>query len=140
MDAISTATDLLKQEEGFKKFPYKDTMGNLTIGYGLALYKHGIPEPLAAIITSYILANEIEPQLKTLTWYQNLDSIRQSIILDMAYQLGVGGLLAFNSMIACLANKDYNGAADDLLKSLLAKQVPIRTQKHAQIIRTGRLI
>jgi lysozyme len=139
MDAISIAVDLIKPEENFKRFPYTDQMGNLTIGYGLALYRHGLPEPLAALVTAYIVANELAPQFETLNWYNDLDPIRQAIILDMAFQIGVGGVFTFKTMIACLTNKDYDGAADNLLKSLLAKQAPARTQKHAKIIRTGQL-
>jgi GH24 family phage-related lysozyme (muramidase) len=41
-DAYEKCKNLLKSQEGFRQFPYKDTTGNTTIGYGRNLEVRGI--------------------------------------------------------------------------------------------------
>lgn len=55
MQYKNQALELLQEHEGFRQFPYLDSLGIQTIGYGRNLESRGISEPEA----SYLLSNDI---------------------------------------------------------------------------------
>ena|SRR5260221_12307796 len=130
---------LLCQEEGYRQFPYKDTTGHLTIGYGRNLEARGI-FPSEAI---QMLENDIEyfesKIRKSLPCYASLDSVRQAVLVDMCFNLGVNGLLSFNKLINALNHNDYDSASDEMLNSLWAKQVGQRAIDLSQAMKSGKL-
>lgn len=56
-------------------------------------------------------------------WYKRLSPIRKAVILDMAYNLGLGGILQFKAMIWALDKGYYHGAANAMRESVWCKQV-----------------
>ena len=56
-------------------------------------------------------------------------------LADMAYQLGVAGVLGFDRMIGALIVKDYPEAADEALDSAWARETPKRAERIAALIR-----
>ena len=63
------------------------------------------------------------------------DDAADLVMLDMAYQMGVGGLLKFEKMLAAIACEDYETAADELLDSNYARQTPNRAKRNAYLLR-----
>lgn len=130
---------LLISEEGYRQFPYADQFGNETIGYGRALKIKGI-SPTEAL---FLLRNDIaETELalwQAIPWYDKLDDPRKIVLIDMAFELGAHGLLEFKGMLAALEHGQYAEAADAMLASLWAKQVPTRAEKLALIMRSGQI-
>ena len=123
--------------EGLRKKPYRCTEGKLTIGVGRNLDDKGISKEEAL----FLLRNDIHEVMDALEkheWYLALDPIRQKVVIDMAYNLGVGGLLKFRKMIAALEYGDYEGAADQMLDSRWAEQVGMRATRLAEMMRSGR--
>ncbi len=123
--------------EGLKLKPYRCTAGKLTIGVGRNLDDKGISREEAL----FLLRNDIHEVMDALEkheWYLALDPIRQKVVIDMAYNLGVGGLLKFRKMIAALEYGDYEGAADQMLDSRWAEQVGMRATRLAEMMRSGR--
>lgn len=57
------------------------------------------------------------------------------VIFDMAYQMGVNGLLKFEKMLAAIDEEDYETAADELLDSNYARQTPERANRNADLLR-----
>ena len=57
-----------------------------------------------------------------------------TVIKNLAYQLGPR-LYKFTELKKALKNKDYNKAADEIIKSRLYEQAPKRTQRRADEIR-----
>ena len=122
--------------EGLRKKPYRCTAGKLTIGVGRNLDDKGISE-LEAL---YLLWNDMKDVMDALdryAWYRQLDPVRQKVMIDMAYNLGMAGLLKFRKMIAALELGDYQAAADQMLDSRWARQVKTRADRLAEMMRTG---
>ncbi|MDR5729698.1 MAG: hypothetical protein RB191_19960 [Terriglobia bacterium] len=115
-----TAIDLFiareRQEEGERNDPYDDAtgktvtapIGNLTWGRGYNLSEIASPE-LFDVIDRYLVGH-IEAQLMPYAWYQ-IDAPRQSVLLDIAYNAGVVGLLHYVRMLAAIASHDWTEAA-----------------------------
>lgn len=134
---IDAAVALLKVDEGYRQFVYIDTRGYETIGYGFNL-KEGLSQQECALILE-LRVQVLDAQLGQIPWYSNLDQIRAAAILDLAYNLGVAGLLQFHNMIQALQAKSWKQASSELLSSQYATQVPNRCYRLAQILLTGQL-
>ena len=130
---------MLKADEGFRKYPYRDTLGNLTIGYGRAIDIVGLSEEEA----TYLLENDLKKAIgdleRYLPCYKNLDAVRQGVLQNMTFNMGIYHLLQFKTMIGALEAKNYTGAAQDMLASLWAKQVGLRAQRLSLLMETGSL-
>ena len=115
--------------------PYKDSKGLLTVGYGLNLT---VPQPEAVWAAALAAAvSAVEQDLQRFDWYQKLDPVRQSVILDMAYNMGIGSLLHFPHMLAAIAKGDWQTAHDEMLDSQYARDVGNRAVVLSQILLTG---
>jgi lysozyme len=136
MPAIDLALYLLEKHEGFRQFPYKDQFGKLTIGYGRCLDTRGITEQEAA----HLLRNDVLAAARELTkldfWVQ-LNDARRAVLIDMAVNLGIAGLMNFEKMIAALRMNDFTTAAKEMLSSEWAKQLPARAKELSQSMRSG---
>ena len=60
---------------------------------------------------------------------------RRAVLLSMAYQMGVDGLMKFKNMWAAINRQDWDDAADQMLDSKWARQTPERAGRHARIMR-----
>jgi len=127
----------LKRHEGYRQFPYKDTVGKLTVGIGLNLDDRGLTEWEAEFILRDQLLN-IEGRLNMFSWFNIQDRVRKDAIINMAFNLGIGGLLNFEKMIMALQNKDYDEAYSEALDSKWATQVGNRANELATQIKTGK--
>lgn len=134
-NAIDVALPRLKTEEGFRSKVYKDTVGKKTIGYGFNV-DSGISQRVAeALLQAQLL--EIQDGLAKYSWYTALDTVRQSVILDVAFNDGISGLLHFVNMIVALQKGNWVGAKTELLSSKAASENPHRYQLLGQILLTG---
>ncbi len=133
---ISQMLQLIKEQEGFRATPYTDTTGNLTIGFGTNLTA-GIDKTLAILMLTYKISQNLL-KLKQLGWFNNLDMTRQSVIENMAYNMGVEGVMGFHMMIAGLEAEDWTGAASDMLNSVWHSQVGERAVVLSNIMRDGK--
>lgn len=137
---LSEATDQIKLDEGCVLHGYRDTLGYLTIGYGRLIDKKkggGISHEEAELL----LHNDIDRKLielrSKLAWFDKLDDPRKGVLLNMAFQLGVNGLLGFRNTLAKIEAGDYEGAAENMLKSKWATQTPNRAKRMAEQMRIG---
>ena len=117
--------------EGFRSKPYQCSEGVWTIGHGLTWITEG--ESL------HILSGRISQLhlklLDDLDWYKDMPPEIQGILIEMIYQIGYSGVMKFKKMIANMIDKDWKGAADEMLDSLWAKQTPNRANRLADIVR-----
>lgn len=131
----------LKQDEGLRLTAYKDTVGVFTIGYGHAHVAPGTvwtqAQAEAALIEDVKEHNA--KLLKALPWVANLDPVRRRVLQNMAFNLGVDGLLGFKNTLEAVRTGRYNQAASGMLNSLWAKQVKGRAVRLAQEMLTGRV-
>lgn len=128
--------NLIKLNEGFKDSMYKCPADKWTIGYGINLEAVKMPEEVASLWLQ-IEVDKRKRELNKHSWYSELCDNRKAAITDMSYQLGLRGLSKFKKMIAALAAKDWNRAANEMLDSQYANQTPNRAMRNAEIIKKG---
>ena len=146
----------VKRFEGFKDKPYKDTVGKWTVGYGRNLEDNplSVEEVLelfdrtefkntgmADTFFEKLLLRDIELHKEDLE--QNLamfpmcDQDEQTVLIDMAFNLGVPTLLQFDGMLHAIDNDDRVQAAVELLDSNYAEQVKTRAADNARLLAGG---
>ena len=144
--------------EGLKLQVYKDTLGIDTIGIGRNLedrgitkqeldeldipsidhvYEYGITEADAV----YLATNDVqiveEELVRAHPCVDRLDSVRQLIVIDMAFNLGVPRLCKFKKMWSAIHEEQYDVAAKEMLDSRWARQVKGRATKLANAMHNG---
>lgn len=153
MTAIETAKKIIRLDEGFREKPYYDHLGYPTIGYGFRIPGTDKHDPLPPIkmdrdgaenmLTSKI--NEVVDQLKSNDFrniFPALNETRKAVLISMAFQVGMYGLLKFKGMRTGLALKDYDRAADEIIDSAAWRDPMTRArfQRNADQMRTGELL
>ena len=127
----------MRFHEGVRNKVYKDHLGIETIGVGRNLVDRGLSDEEV----DYLLTNDItivENELDNgLSWWRDLDEVRQRALADLAFNMGLPRLHGFVKMLDALQRRDYHAAADELLDSKYAKQVGERSNRVAEMIRTG---
>lgn len=130
----------LYANEGYRGTPYPDTHGTEAVGIGRNLGYRGRPEPwlqgrdlkknpVSKREAYEMVGNDIDhfdsEVAKRLPFYEKLDGKRQRALLNVAFNIGVGGLLQFKGMLGNLekavntdnpdkAKQFYKKAADNL--------------------------
>jgi len=127
--------DQLVADEGLRLKPYRCPAGKLTIGAGRNLDDRGIT-PAEAM---FLLGNDIGDfwaRLRdALPWLATAPDPVQEALLNMAFNLGVSGLLEFRQTLALIQARQYAQAADAMLKSKWAGQVGDRAKRLAAMVR-----
>lgn len=138
---------LLEREEGFRETVYHCSEGYPTIGIGTVIGARYAPLEhftlkVSKEIAYALLREELEHINKALNKnpvYCCLNPDRKVILQSMAYQLGVNGLMNFKKMWKALSVEDYVQASREAMDSKWAKQTPARAQRHAKVLRSGKL-
>jgi len=134
------ATRLLSLHEGRRNTIYKDSLGYWTVGVGHLIdpSKGGtLPEAIIDALLRYDMTEKYEELVKTLPWVRDLDEVRQYVLLDMAFNLGVNGLLGFKNTLKMVQGRDYAGAAKNMLLSRWATQVGTRAKRLSVMMESG---
>jgi lysozyme len=121
--------------EGFRSRLYHDSHGNLTIGYGCNISSGISIDEAEALMREHY--KSVINGLLFQEWFNDLSANRQRAMAEMAYQLGWAKVKRFRKMLAALALKDYEQAADEMLDSLWAQQTPVRAKHCAKLMRAG---
>lgn len=135
---MSKLSDQLRIHEGVRSHVYLCTAGYETIGVGRNIAESGIG--LSDDEIDYLLENDIKrckQELISLSWFSDLDPVRQDAIVNLCFNLGLTRLMGFQNAIGAMAVGDYEKAADEFLDSRWAKQVGQRSLDVAHMIRTG---
>ena len=144
--------------EGLRLQVYQDTLGIDTIGIGRnledrgitdeeldwmdmpsmdAVYEHGISEADAM----YLAQNDVqiveEELLRAHPCVEDLDAVRQLVVMDMAFNMGVPRLCKFKKMWNAIHEKKFDLAAKEMLDSRWAIQVKSRAVKLSNAMHNG---
>ena len=132
--------NLLLRDEGFRRSAYQDHLGYWTIGVGRLIDARkggGISREEAF----FLLENDVnskETELRAhFPPFSTLDRVRKAVLLSMAFQMGVMGLMAFRNTLRAVEERRWNDAAEGMLGSLWARQTPGRALRLAEAMRTG---
>jgi len=150
--------DKLIEHEGMVLNVYQDTLGIDTIGIGRNLKDRGISKeeldhmdiPHIDLIyrdgiteadARYLAENDVQivedELLRAHPCVDGLDAVRQLILIDMAFNMGVPRLCKFKKMWNAIHEEKFDIAAKEMLDSRWANQVKLRAVKLANAMHNG---
>lgn len=128
--------------EGLRKIAYKDTLNNWTIGVGhlikLPDEEYLLDKELTDVEIDQILTTDLNQAINDARKFIDADSIPEDafhVVIDMAFNLGLPKLMAFQNFQKALREKDFVQASYEMLDSLWAKQLPNRSKRLAKQMR-----
>lgn len=137
---ITSSYDQLRRDEGERLSAYQDHLGYWTIGVGILIdaRKGGglLPEESEFIFNNRLrlLNKELDQRLP---WIKKLDPARRGVLVNMAFQMGVAGLLGFKNTLALIERGEYAKASHEMLGSKWAQQTPARANRLSVQMRSG---
>lgn len=132
----ATARIMLKQDEGIRYYPYKDSEGHWTIGVGrnleaipvsINIIREMLDEDIQRAITS--ACSIFTPKV-----FDSWSPARQHAIMNMIFNLGEAGFRGFTHMIEAIKRGDWDDAAIEALRSKWAKQVGSRAERIIELL------
>jgi lysozyme len=137
--------DLITKHEGCKVNPYNDIMGIPTIGIGHNMQAHPLPDGMIPPLTQEQITQLFREDLqvvinnltKNLSWFVKLDEVRQAVLIDMSFNMGWSTLSKFHNTLKLIQEGNYAGAANEMLNSAWAKQVPSRAAEDSNMMASG---
>lgn len=132
----------IKENEGFRSYIYKDTLGFETIGYGFKVsslsneeieFNGGSIEPMSEKVAGKILERKVKILSRkvfvALPWLEGKPQNVQDVIIEMAYQLGLDGMLNFKNTLNFIKDDNFIKAGENMRKSRWYSQTPGRVEK-----------
>lgn len=123
--------------EGMRLFPYIDSRGLDSIGAGRCIQRVGISAQEAIMLLDNDLDYHYARLADTFEWFEHLDPVRKAVLIDMSYNMGFKNLCEFTQTIDAISKGEFDRAAQDMLSSKWAQEVPTRAKEDAEMIRTG---
>ena len=130
----------LIRDEGVVRHAYEDSLGFTTIGVGRLIDARrggGLRDSEIDFLLHNDIAEKTAQVLAALPWAFKLSKPRQAVLINMAFQLGIGGLFKFKRMLGSVEDGQYGEAAAEMLDSLWAQQTPDRAKRLAKQMLTG---
>jgi len=136
---METLIERIKRHEGLRLRPYRDSLGNASIGYG-----HYLRIPISKTAALTILQNDV-----TYAWLEGynlpaavlsadgLTEKRKEVLVEMIFNLGFHGVLGFKRMLKAIEQEDFDLVAKEMLDSRWAEQVKSRAIELADMMRKG---
>jgi lysozyme len=136
---MANLESLLIRHEGLRLKPYRCSAGKLTIGVGRNLDANGITREEAMQMLRADIAKASQELVAVIgpEAAANLNDARRAVLISMVFNLGRAGFANFAATIAAVKAQDWTKAADQMSKSLWAKQVGNRAKELCSMMRTG---
>ena len=130
--------DQLIAHEGLRLDIYKDSVGIWTIGVGRNLEHVGLRAEAEAryLLRSDIVAIRAELE-RAIPWLSDLSEARQHVLMDMAFNRGVAGVMKFAQPLRHVANGNYAAASVEMLRSRWSRQVHQRSVTLSEMMARG---
>lgn len=154
MSVIKYSKLLIMESEGFSPTIYKCPAGKNTIGFGRNLevfplteeekandcYLNGMYGIAVTRETAIIWLEkaiiELYNTLLKYDWFKLQSEVRQAVVIDMSYNLGITGFFKFKKLIKALDNQDYTEAVAQMIDSKWYHQVGLRSKRNVKIMET----
>lgn len=127
---------MLILHEGLRLKPYQCPAGKTTLGIGRNIEDNGISEEEALLL----LENDIERcrnELSQFHFYGRIGEVREAVVLDMLFNLGLTRFRTFKKMIHALERYKFDEAANEMESSRWYTQVGVRSRRLVEMMRTG---
>ncbi len=138
-----TIAKLIIDQEGIERYPYIDPkVLNNPVAHGISLYEMAIIKKHFSKLTvtfgagfTYLTEDEIlavtdlkvkkikNTLNKKFAWFKSLSYVRQSVLVQMVYQMGIFRFLKFKKTIAYLSKGLYAAASVEMLDSAWYRQM-----------------
>lgn len=141
--------DQLVEHEGLRLNAYLDTAKPpvLTIGVGHNCKTSPVPG-VSKVGDSITMQQAMElfdkditqhnaAALKAIPWIEDLNPPRQAVLYNMAFNLGITGLLGFKNTLGMIREEKYSSAAAGMMNSKWATQVGRRARTLSDQMETG---
>lgn len=128
---MNNLVELIKRHEGFSDHLYLCPTGHLTIGYGHNCEAHGDAydykdRTITIEEAEELLADDILDAVTNcnsyIQFFSKLSEVRQAVLIDMTYNMGIGTLLKFKKMLEAMRVGDWKNAAREMYRSRWARQ------------------
>jgi lysozyme len=126
----------LRLHEGVEHKPYKCTAGYLTIGVGRNIEERGLSDDEIDFLLDNDVQIVVDELGRTYDWFFDLSEVRQRVIADMVFNLGLPRFSQFKNMIAAIEAEDYVQASNEMMDSRWAEQVGLRASRLAEMMET----
>jgi len=131
---------MIELHEGRVPHAYQDSLGYWTIGVGHLIDRRKggrLPDKLIDMLLDHDIAEHAAELYRALPWVLELDPVRQAVLVDMTFNLGIHGLLGFKNTLAAVRARRWEDAANGMMQSKWAEQVGSRALRLADMMRTG---
>ena len=133
----------LIRDEGDVPYAYQDSLGYLTVGVGFLIDKRKggrLPDDVRDFWLDYEISKTTTELEKRLPFFSKLSQVRKDTLINMAFNLGVNGLINFKKTIVLMAIGKHAEASREMLNSRWARQVGQRANRLSQQWREDRYI
>ena len=133
----------LIRDEGNVPYAYQDSLGYWTIGVGFLIDKRKggrLPDTVRDFWLDYEISKTTSELEKRLPFFSELSQVRKDTLINMAFNLGVNGLLNFKITIQLMAGGKHADASREMLNSRWARQVGQRANRLSQQWREDRYV
>lgn len=140
---VDNLRDQLIRDEGDVPYAYQDSLGYWTIGVGFLIDRRKggrLPDAVRDFWLDYEITEKRKDLERRIPWITALDQTRQDCLLNMAFNLGVEGLLSFKNTLSLVQSGQYEKASVEMLKSRWATQVGNRAKRLSEQMRTGKYV
>jgi lysozyme len=139
----------IKEYEGYRDKPYQCTAKKWTIGFGYNYEDRGFEtaDITRILISGFtqelaekLLTKDVEQcvkQASAFPFFNSMNDARRAVVIDMIYQLGIGGFKAFKKMIERLEKGDWKGAALEMIHSRWYTQSGRRSRTNVKQMEEG---
>lgn len=134
---LSNLEGMLKKHEGLSLKPYRDVVGKLTIGYGRNLDDNGIRESEAESMLQNDMYDALIEAKQVIDNFDTLSILRQVVIVNMIFNLGLNKFLEFKKTIVAINNNNFKTAASEMRNSNWYKQVGQRAEELCELMLKG---
>ena len=128
----------LIRDEGIRSRPYKDTTGHTTIGIGHNLDARGLCAEAIMVQLRFDVREKLAEMDRKMGWFRSHPDAIQRALINLAFNLGVDGLLKFTYTLDAIKDRDYPLAAQRVRKNeKYFSQVKGRAERIAQLIESA---
>ncbi len=140
-----TLIERIQRHEGFCETAKVDVSPMMVIGFGHDItskqaandYANGITYDEAMNLLEADIAKCTDQACNYIVGFEELDPIRQDVLLEMIFQLGINGVLAFRNMLTAIVNGDWSKAGYEMVNSKWHSETTARCDELAHIMLTG---
>lgn len=142
---MNSVRSLIELHEGRVPYAYQDSLGFWTIGVGHLIDRRRggrLPDHIIDALLDYDIEKHRDELFAAQPWVRDLDPVRQAVMIDMAFNLGLepfdgDGFKDWPITLKAIRERRWDDAAKAMLASKWATQVGARAVRLADMMRTG---